>query len=336
MKILLYFFARYLLAPLFVAVMIFVLTGIKTIKSKLSLKKLIIFILLASIAVALPSLFGFLKNEYVWGGLTFTILSYILLGALFCKLSTSDLFGAIGIGSSRTAVILTLTTICALGGWCYYLLFELISKLPYSLWNTTNILWFAIPYLIMYSRTLFLDIPHPIYTPWELSYGTFDRKYWDNIDNFGFRTVKVKIKRNIKDPRVARRVRSDGSFRLRETRPLHRCAGAARRSGDQPAAMAHPARRPTRRSHAAVLAQTRLKNRSGRALLSPITSDPVSAADRPSSNGRRCYDRLRTDAPRAAEQRTNRRENRAIRKKCLPLRLVLQDSTPEGFVSGVR
>ena len=63
MKILLYFFARYLLAPLFVAVMIFVLTGIKTIKSKLSLKKLIIFILLASIAVALPSLFGFLKNE---------------------------------------------------------------------------------------------------------------------------------------------------------------------------------------------------------------------------------------------------------------------------------
>lgn len=133
MKILLYFFARYLLAPLFVAVMIFVLTGIKTIKSKLSLKKLIIFILLASIAVALPSLFGFLKNEYVWGGLTFTVLSYILLGALFCKLSTSDLFGAIGIGSSRTAVILTLTTICALGGWCYYLLFELISKLPYSL-----------------------------------------------------------------------------------------------------------------------------------------------------------------------------------------------------------
>lgn len=203
MKILLYFFARYLLAPLFVAVMIFVLTGIKTIKSKLSLKKLIIFILLASIAVSLPSLFGFLKNEYVWGGLTFTILSYILLGALFCKLSTSDLFGAIGIGSSRTEVILTLTTICALGGWCYYLLFELISKLPYSLWNTTNILWFAIPYLIMYSRTLFLDIPHPIYTPWELSYGTFDRKYWDNIDNFGFRTVKVKIKRNIKDPTYA-------------------------------------------------------------------------------------------------------------------------------------
>ena len=181
MKILLYFFARYLLAPLFVAIMIFVLTGIKTIKSKLSLKKLIIFVLLASIAVALPGLFGFLKNEYVWGGLTFTILSYILLGTLFCKL----------------------TTICVLGGWCYYLLFELISKLPYSLWNTTNILWFAIPYLIMYSRTLFLDIPHPIYTPWELSYGTFDRKYWDNIDNFGFRTVKVKIKRNIKAPTYA-------------------------------------------------------------------------------------------------------------------------------------
>ena len=69
MKILLYFFARYLLAPLFVAVMIFVLTGIKTIKSKFSLKKLIIFILLASIAVALPSLFGFLKKRIRLGRL---------------------------------------------------------------------------------------------------------------------------------------------------------------------------------------------------------------------------------------------------------------------------
>ncbi|WP_289145762.1 TssN family type VI secretion system protein [uncultured Bacteroides sp.] len=203
MKILLYFFARYLLAPLFVAVMIFVLTGIKTIKSKLSLKRLIIFILLASITVALPCLFGFLRNEYVWGGLAFTTLSYILLGVLFYKLSTSDLFTAIGIKGSRTAVILTLVTVCALGGWCYYLLFELISKLPYSLWNTTNIIWFAVPYLIMYNRTLFMDIPHPIYTPWELSYGTFDRKYWDNIDNFGFQTVKVKIKRKINDSTYA-------------------------------------------------------------------------------------------------------------------------------------
>lgn len=127
-----------------------------------------------------------------------------------------------------------------------------------------------------------------------------------------------------------------GVFDYVKLGPYIAARGAARRSGDQPAAMAHPARRPARRSHAAVLAQTRLKNRSGRALLSPITSDPVSAADRPSSNGRRCCDRLRTDAPRAAEQRTNRRENRAIRKKCLPLRPVLQDSTPEGFVSGVR
>lgn len=203
MKILLCFFARYLLAPLFVAVMIFMLTGIKKIKSKLSLKKLIIFILLASIVFALPCLFGFLRNEYVWGGLLFTVLSYILLGILFYRLSTSELFHAIGINESRTAVILTLITICALGGWCYYLLFELISELPYSLWNTTNIIWFVIPYFIMYSRTAFIDIPHPIYLPWDLSYGTFDRKYWDNIDNFGFRTVKVKIRRKIGDQSYA-------------------------------------------------------------------------------------------------------------------------------------
>lgn len=203
MEVLLYFFARYLLAPIVVAVMIFAITSINNIKRKLSLKKLIVFILIATIILSLPCLLGFLRNEFVWGGLALTILSYLILGTVFYLLSTSRVFSIVGIDESRTAQIITMSIICVLGGWCYYLLFDLISGLPYSLWCATNIVWFVVPYLVMYGRMLFIDIPHPIYEPWELSFGDFDRNKWDNIDAFGFRAVKVKIKRKVNDNNYA-------------------------------------------------------------------------------------------------------------------------------------
>ena len=37
----------------------------------------------------------------------------------------------------------------------------------------------------------------------ELGFGTFDRNYWDNIDSFEFKSVKVKIKRKINDKNYA-------------------------------------------------------------------------------------------------------------------------------------
>lgn len=203
MKILLLFFARYLLAPLFVTIMVFVLTSIKAIKQKLNIKRLIIFILIASIVLAVPCLFGFLKNEFVWGGLVMSVLTYFFLGCVFQKLSTTPLFNSLGLKDSRSAMIIVITILCVLGGWCYFLLFELISQLPYSLICSFNIIWFAVPSFIVFCNDLFLKIPQPIYTPWELDNGSFDRKYWDNVDSFGSKSVKVKIKRKFDDNNYA-------------------------------------------------------------------------------------------------------------------------------------
>ena len=90
-----------------------------------------------------------------------------------------------------------------LGGWIYYLIFEKISNLPYAIWGALNVLWFIVPYMVMLGRKLFLLIPPPIYAPWELEFGTFDRNYWDNIDSFEFKSVKVKINRKIGDKNYA-------------------------------------------------------------------------------------------------------------------------------------
>lgn len=199
MEMLLSFFVKYLLVPLFVVVILFIMNGMKNLKRKLSMKKAIVFILIASLIIALPALLGLLKNEFVWGGLILTIACYIGLGLFFWKFSASDIFKAIGIGESTGGIILLLLVATALGSWVYYLAFDWLSGLPYAFWCALNVIWFIIPYIAMLSRKLFLLIPPPIYAPWELEYGTFDRNYWDNIDSFGFKSVKVKINRKIGD-----------------------------------------------------------------------------------------------------------------------------------------
>lgn len=167
------------------------------------MKKAIIFILISTLIIALPCLLGLLRNEFVWGGLFLTILCYIGLGFIFWKYTESDSFKAIGLGESTGGTILLLSVSGILGGWIYYLVFERISNLPYAIWGALNVLWFIVPYMIMLGRKLFLLIPPPIYVPWELEFGTFDRNYWDNIDSFEFKSVKVKINRKIGDKNYA-------------------------------------------------------------------------------------------------------------------------------------
>lgn len=199
MEMLVSIFVKYLLMPLFVVIILFVLNGMRTLKRKLSMKKAIIFILIAALIMALPSLFGLLRNEFVWGGLILTVLSYIGLGFILWKFTKSNLFKSIGIDKSTVGTILLLIVTGLLGGWIYYLVFERISKLPYVLWCTLNVFWFIVPYMIMWSKQLFSLIPPPIYEPWELNLGTFDRNYWDNIDSYSSKSVKVKIKRRLGD-----------------------------------------------------------------------------------------------------------------------------------------
>ena len=83
MKPLIFFFLKYLLAPLLAMVMVFVMGALKSIRQQLGMKRIIVFALLAGLFLGLPSLFGYLKNEYVWGGLVLTVTSYLILGFFY-------------------------------------------------------------------------------------------------------------------------------------------------------------------------------------------------------------------------------------------------------------
>ena len=197
MKPLILFFLKYLLAPLLAALFLFVMSALKSVRQKLSMKKVIVFSLLAGLCLGLPSLFGFLKNEFVWGGLILTVISYLLLGILFVlvlKVVMKDE------NKGETISILIMVTSSVVGAWIYYLAFDWVScGLTYTAWAMTSVMWFMIPYFTCMSFEKFRNIHPPVYALWKSDSGNFNRNYWDTLDTFKATTVKVKLKRNVGD-----------------------------------------------------------------------------------------------------------------------------------------
>lgn len=197
MKPLILFFLKYLLAPLSSMILIAIMSALKPVKQKLGLKKVIFFSLLSGLCLGLPSLFGLLKNEYVWGGLVLTVISYLILGTIFLKVLKMITRKA---EPSPVLDILLITVSCALGMWIYYLVFDWLSDgLPYTLWAMTAVIWFIIPYTVYTTFTLFRKIQPPIYDLWKSNHSSFNRNYWDTFDSFNSKIVKVRIKRNVGD-----------------------------------------------------------------------------------------------------------------------------------------
>lgn len=203
MKLLLVFFFKYLLAPIMAAIMLALMGSLKSVRQKLSMKKVIIFSLLAGLCLGLPSLFGFLRNEFVWGGLILSVIIYLGLGILFLQVVKSKF---IKVNDERSPIleILLIITSSIIGMWVYYLVFDWTSNgLPYTIWAMLNLLWFTVPYFVDRSFLLFRKIQPPIYELWKTPDSVFNRNYWDTIDNFNTKSVKVRIKRKAGDANYA-------------------------------------------------------------------------------------------------------------------------------------
>lgn len=196
MSVLLIFFLKYLLAPLLIILGMFVVSAVAKGKTVLKMKNLIVFILVTSLLLAVPSLLGLLRYEFIWGGLIITVISYILLGVSFNWFSRSKLFSSIGFKDYQWLILLTLFIVVVLAGWIYYLVFSWINTLGYALWTMFAILWFLVPPFYVFARSMFLQIPSPFYKLWIVNSGINDEEYWNNVDTFRLMQVTVKIKRS--------------------------------------------------------------------------------------------------------------------------------------------
>ncbi|WP_314740658.1 TssN family type VI secretion system protein [Hoylesella pleuritidis] len=199
MKPLIIFFLKFLLAPLLAMLLLFITSALKSIRQKLSMKKVIIFSLLAGLCLGLPSLFGLLRNEFVWGGLILTVISYLLLG-IFFLFALKSFMGDGTKDPDETISVLLILISGIVGMWIYYNVFDLLSgELPYTVWAMTTVLWFAIPFSVYCCFKLFCEIQPPIYALWMSNHSAFNRNYWDTFDNFKSKTVRVRIKRKTSD-----------------------------------------------------------------------------------------------------------------------------------------
>lgn len=197
MDTLITFFLKYLLAPVLVVILILVLKFSK-IKKKLRMKKVLLFILISLLILALPSLFGLLRYEFVWGGLLITALTYIFLGialVFYSKTKTFSSFGLIEKDGNKTYFLIVVAAIVILSCWVYYLIFSRLSGLPYSVWAMSSVLWFVIPLFYVIARDSFLKISPQFFKSWRVEHDTNSDLYWEKIDTFTLIQVTVKVKR---------------------------------------------------------------------------------------------------------------------------------------------
>lgn len=199
MEALISFFVKYLLVPLLAVVMLFVVNKLAGIKKKIQVKKVIIFVLIVVLILTLPSLFALLKNEFVWGGLVLSIISYLILGiGLVYYVKSSYYAKTLGFEDDlqdKAIFFLVLCIAMLVSGWAYYLFFNLLSTLPYASTAMLIVLWFVMPLLYVIARDYYLKFAPVFRTPWVVKSDTTDSSYWERVDTFNLIQVTVRIKK---------------------------------------------------------------------------------------------------------------------------------------------
>lgn len=193
MNTILPFFLKYLLAPFLILIITLIMSQFSSIKIKT--KAAIIFILCFSLSAALPCLFAFLNNEFVWFGLLLSVLYYLILGILLLYFMDSALFQKIEIQNSAPAKVFLFLIVAILSSWIYYLVFNYIAISSYAHISMLNILWLFAPIFFQESKKKYLQIPESFYEYWRVGKERKDIEYWDNIDKFRLMQVSIHIKK---------------------------------------------------------------------------------------------------------------------------------------------
>lgn len=190
------FFLKYLLAPFLILIISFVMGQLSSVKVKV--KSAIIFILCFTILILVSCLFAFLGNEFIWFGLLFTVLYYLVLGIGLLYFMDTNFFKGIGVLESLLGKFFIFLIVTVLSSWLYYLLFNFITISGYVHIIMLNIFWVFVPFLFTELKKTYLYIPDPFYAFWRVGKDGKDEnnnEYWDNIDKFRLMQVSIKIKK---------------------------------------------------------------------------------------------------------------------------------------------
>lgn len=164
-------FLRYVLLPLLVILLAIILGVMKKKLPKIKGKIIIVYVLLASLCIAIPGFLGFSGNMFNPYWYLLAMIIYLVLG--ICHV---NLMGTYFTDSSKPVwfmvvfeMLISLT--CMLfGGYLFCLIFNWLSPFyGYALISSTSIAIFIIPLLFYYSYIQYINIPLDIYKTWEYS-----------------------------------------------------------------------------------------------------------------------------------------------------------------------
>lgn len=189
-------FIKYLLVPLIAVVAVAGFALYAKLNKALRTGRLLLFLLLTALILAIPAFTGLMTYEFVPFGLFLTQAIFLLLGFLMSRFLKSSLFESIGLENRIFVIFLALLVSALLGAWVFYLLFEYFGGLSYTIWVTLTIVWFFFPIFFQWASDAFLSIQPAYYKIWDpLENGRFDESIWENADYLRMMNISLRIKK---------------------------------------------------------------------------------------------------------------------------------------------
>lgn len=180
-------FLQYLIMPILTIVSGWVMMIFNKKNQALSNRRLIFFVLICSVILAVPGCLGFIDTSFApWLYLTAQFY-FLIMGIIFVQAYEHYVGSKVQQHKVLLQVIVMLV-IVLLGAYLFALIYNLLHKytLQYSFAaggyiGATSILIFFIPALFYWTYHAFIDIPFEIYKVWQYPYNT-DEINFDGLD----------------------------------------------------------------------------------------------------------------------------------------------------------
>ena len=193
-------FFKYILMPLMMLVLIFIMNLIRKNKPAIKLKHIIIYVLLGGLSLSVLGFFGFAQNTFNPYWYLISQVIFLCLGIIHVNLLHRYFRQHIkSLGMSILfESILTLTCIL-FGGFLYVLIFRWISMgLGNEYWSASSMLAFTIPLIFYYCYIQFISIPFDIYKTWQFDP---DKKpfNFEGVDFDRLMVLNVELSKKVED-----------------------------------------------------------------------------------------------------------------------------------------
>lgn len=191
-------FLQYLLMPVIAIIAGSLLVVMKRKNQLLSNRKLIIFVLLYSLVMAIPGLFGLAKGNFApWNYMAAQAI-YLLLGVAFVHFY--DVHFKREVQQYKILFqVSVMVFILLLGGYLFALLFNLLNGTKNGYAGMTAMLSFFLPLIFYWTYSAFIAIPFEIYKVWEYPTGMVEEVNFDGLDFNKLMVLELEFSRQPDD-----------------------------------------------------------------------------------------------------------------------------------------